>query len=1092
MQVGTYGVFHGGAVTVNTVQAGIDVDALTVRTDDERNLGFGAPGRKVLVAFNQPTSPFDFTALRPSPLDAPIYTLFLSANAGFAYLAFDTLTTNDVTVIAAPTTGFIILAKVTWPASTTLLTQLTLDFTDRQESRLMSSINPLAPTDLYTAGMRFGDAEFNRPLISFAILSEVLQGEAIAKNSDNFSFVVASPADVVGLGTLLTVHPIRVVLRNRVGPDTFYTVIETKTDFTFTYTVGALLGDRIYIWVDPATGTVFSGTTYTPLMGVLVGYGDVPFSALGLEDVPFVLASQVADANAQSGTSVTIQNTTLPSGFVHKAGITTSLAVQKSLLLAANVAIIKGVEYNLPEQQIIFPDAQLLGERCDLLFAEFYRSVDPSPPVGGEFYINVPGVGFIVAHTRYVITPDVPYVDAQNLMLQAGVQGLGGGNFVREASGHYASPYLAAADGFSYALPVALVSRFNQAPFADTNLDGGGLAGLLSTRPDGKKHNFLHTDEIELPAPVLGMHGFNYAAIFGKIMQDILQARHPNKMGASSQLPNHHSKRPLQLDALSSVPVAGANVLSALDGARRAWSAAPLPYWLGTNFANGFDATSTFHSFEDGAHIVTLIAPAEATLYLGGIGGTQPVVQLVWVDTGLPVQLTGPWAVGIDSASATGVLDISAPGYEPSGTVALSFSVVQDAVSFLGNTPSQVYSTALNSAPFYSALEGVPTSFTFATLPALLEAVGPPTKCEAVSVELIVLGAGSSLVTVPATVGGVAVIGVRSVEAVLTSTAIGIKAIQLGGPTHAVTLAAAVTLGDQLNVILLLAGTQCNIEPKNRAVTDFAESTIHTQTLNGGAATYNLILPHNKVLRGLFSYTKVANAPLVQGVYIDGYLYPATVTGFDRNFLQLNLTLTALDWAALPPAQQAKWQWDLVYSYYYLNVGVYALKLALLWSAALTVPDQFKLLYAYNGLPFSPIAGGEAFSLLHRGYVVASNSSIANRSNSYTAPLAERFPAVRGTLQGALAAVPETTLNDPTLMEHAGTLPFEGLVFSVDGAVDFGLGVSAPGAGFLVWLNLVKDDHYFKVFAYVVQDNAFSVSNPVKAFVSYCDANYVE
>lgn len=1091
MQVGTYGVFHGGTVSVNTLQAGIDVTALTVRASDGRNLGFGAPGRKVLVAFNQPTSPFDFTALRPSPLDAPIYTLLLSANAGFAYLAFDTLNTNDITVIAAPATGFVVLAKVTWPANTTTLAQLVLDLVDRQESRLMASTNPLSPQDLYTAGMRFGDAEFNKPLISFAILSEVLQGEAIAKNNDEFSFVVADPTDVEGVGTTLTVHPVKVVLRRRVGPDTTYTVIETKTDFTFTYVVASLLGDRIYIWVDVTTGEVFSGTTYTPPDGVLVGYGDVPFSATTLADVPWVLASQVADANAQSGTSVSIQNATLPSGFVKKSAATTSTVVQKSLLVAENVAIIKGVEYRVPEQQIIFPDAPLTGERMDLLFAEFYRSVDPSPPTSGEFYINVPGVGFIVAHTRYVIIANVPYVDAQNLMLQAGVTGLGGGNFVREPGGHYASPYLPAADGYSYALPVALVSRFNQAPFADTNLDGGGLSGLNSTRPDGKKHNFIHIDEVELPGPILGMHGFNHAAIFGKILHDILRGQHPNKLGRSSQLPNHYSKRPLQLDAMSSSPVAGANLLSALDGVRREWSAAPVPYWLGTHFQNGLDATSTFHAFEDGSRTVTLIAPIDATLWLGGLGGTQPVVQLVWVDTGAPVQLTGAWSVGVDAQSATAIVDDGAPGYEPSGLIALSFAVIQDAVNFLGNTPTQVYSTTLNGNAFYAA-QPDPTTFTFATLPATLDPVGPTTKAEAFSVETVVLGAGSSLITVPATVGGVAVIGVRSVVAVTTSTVVGIKTVVLGTPTHAVTLAAAVALGDQLRVTLLLAGSLCNIVPTNRTLGDFSEATIHTQTINGGGASFNLVLPHNRVLRGLYSYARVANAPLVQGVYIDDYLYPATVTGFDRNFVVLNLTLTLTDYAALPPAQQAKWQLDLLNNYYYLNVGTYALKLALLWSSALAVVDTFKVTYAYHGLPWSPIAGGEEFDLLHKGYIVASNSSIANRSPSYTHPLAERFPAVRGTIQGPTITTPETTLSDPALMELSGFIPFEGLRFGIDGSLDFGLGISAPGDGFMVWASLVKDGPYMKLLAYVVQDNAFSISDDAKAFVSYCDANYVE
>jgi hypothetical protein len=77
-------------------------------------------------------------------------------------------------------------------------------------------------------------------------------------------------------------------------------------------------------------------------------------------------------------------------------------------------------------------------------------------------------------------------------------------------------------------------------------------------------------------------------------------------------------------------------------------------------------------------------------------------------------------------------------------------------------------------------------------------------------------------------------------------------------------------------------------------------------------------------------------------------------------------------------------------------------------------------------------------------------------------------------------------------MELSGLIPLEGTVFGVDGTIDFGLGISVPGAGFMVWVSLVKDLRHFKLLAYVVQDNAFSVSNPVNAYASYPDANYVE
>jgi hypothetical protein len=1088
MQVGSYGVFHGGNVTINTLQTGIDVTAMTVRTEDGRNLGFGAPGRKVVVQFGQLQSPFSFSATRPSPLDAPIYTLLISAQAGHAFVAFDAAVTNDITLIAEPTTGFIVLAKVSWPAGATALQQLSLSFDERQVSRLLTSYNPLDAQDLYTAGMRFGDAEFNKPLIAFSVLGEVLQGEVVARNSDEFNFVVARASDIEGSGPTLTVHPVRVLRRYLTPQGVAYTVIETKTDYTFTYDVPAIIGERIYIWVNPASGEVEAGLAYIPGAGILVAYGDVPFGATGLQVVRWVLASQTTDSNPQSGTSIVVQNMTLPSGFVRPVRVSTSALVQKYLLLHQNVAVVDGVEYNIPEQPVSFPDAPTTDGRLDLLFVELYRRVEPSPPVNGEFFQAVPGGGYIVARARLVVVPGVQYADAQVLMLQPNITGLGGGTFARAADGHFFSSYADAADGKSYALPLALVYRFNQAPFADTNLTGGAAA----TRPDGKQHNFIHMDEVELPGPVLRQHGLNHAAAFGRALQAILRGAHPNKLGAATQLPWYRSKRPVQLDALAGTVLAGAHMFGAPDGARRDWSAASAVYWVGANFVANLDATGPVIAFEDGTRALTLNAPSGANLFLGGAGGVQPVVQLVWVSTGQPVQLTGPWTVGADAVSAVGTVDASAATFQAAGLISVSFAATQRPEAFLSNVPSQILEVTLNGAPLNAATPGPAQNFTFNSLPAQLRPVGPVDACGAFTVNLVAVADGTSLLSVPAEIGGVAVIGVRSVVRVADDAVLGIKTVQLGGANHSVVLTAAVAAGDEARLELLMAGRVCNIIPENRAVTDFAEAVLHSTTVLGERPVYGVALPEGRVLRGVYNFVRVANSATVQGAFLDGYLYPATVTGVDRNFVQVNLTLSAADFAALPVTQQGKWQLDPVQGYYILNAGSFNLQLAILWSAALAPTDQLRILYAYASHPFAPIAGGEQFELLHRGLVIASNSSAANRSPNYFAPLAEKLPGVKGAVLGLGAADPETVFNDPVTLQSRGLLPVEGTQFGIDGSVDFGLGVGTPGAGFLAWACLVKDQRNVRVLAYVSQDNAFSISDPAKAFVTYCDANYVE
>ena len=1088
MQVGSYGVFHGGDVTINTLQTGIDVTAMTVRTEDGRNLGFGAPGRKVVVQFGQLQSPFSFSANRPSPLDAPIYTLLISGQAGHAFVAFDALTTNDIALIAEPTTGFVVLAKVSWPANANTIQQLSLSFDERQASRILTSYNPLDAHDLYTAGMRFGDAEFNKPLIAFSVLGEVLQGEVVARNSDEFNFVVARVADIEGAGPSLTVRPVRVLRRYLTPQGVAYTVIETKTDYVFAYDVPAIIGERIYIWVNPASGAVEAGLSYVPGAGILVAYGDVPFGATGLEAVRWVLASQTTDSNPQSGTSIVVQDMTLPSGFVRPVRVTTSALVQKYLLLHQNVAVIDGVEYNVPEQPVSLPDAPATGERLDLLFVELYRRAEPSPPVNGEFFQAVPGGGYIVARTRLVIVPGVQYTDSQVLMLQPSITGLGGGTFARAADGHFFSAYAEAADGKSYALPVALISRFNQAPFADNNLSGGAAG----TRPDGKQHNFIHMDEVELPGPVLRQHGLNHAAAFGRALQAVLRGEHPNKLGASTQLPAHRSKRPLQLDAIAGAVLDGARMLGAPDGARREWSAAPSTYWVGASFVVNLDAVSPTIAFEDGSRTLTLKAPSGASLFLGGAGGVQPVVQLVWVTTGQPVQLTGPWVVGADGGNAIGTLDPAAASFQAAGLISVSFAVTQRPESFLGNVPAEIFSVTLNGQPLRAAAPGPAQNFTFSGLPAQLRPVGPPDSCGAFSVDLVAVADGTSLLSVPAEIGGVPVLGVRSATRVVDDALLGIRSMQIGSTSHSVILSAAVTAGDEVRLTVVMAGKVCNVTPENRAIADFAEAVLHSTVVLGEAASYGVALPEGRVLRGVFSFARAASAPVIQGVFLDGYLYSATVSGIDRNFVQVNLTLSAVDFAALPVAQQGKWQLDAAHGYYILNAGSFNLQLAILWSAAPAPTDQIKILYAYNSLPFAPVAGGEQFELLHRGFIIASNSSAANCSQNYFAPLAEKLPLVKGAVLGLGVADPETVFSDPTSLQMQGLLPVEGTRFGLDGAISFGSGVGAPGAGFLAWMCLVRDEHSVRVLTYVSQDNAFSISNPSKAFITYCDANYVE
>ena len=198
---GTYGIFRGGEVTINAEFFGIDVGPTILRTSNGRNVGFGKGGRRVSVRFNQPVADFEFNATRPSDLDAPIYRIDIGPNAGHAFVAFDGEVMNDIVVIGQPSTNYVVFAKVSWPAGATQMSDLTLSFDERMESRVLLAPNPLNPGDLYRPGMDFGDISFNEPLVSLSVLSEVLQGELKSRsgNSSMSSSLIATT--LVGLGS---------------------------------------------------------------------------------------------------------------------------------------------------------------------------------------------------------------------------------------------------------------------------------------------------------------------------------------------------------------------------------------------------------------------------------------------------------------------------------------------------------------------------------------------------------------------------------------------------------------------------------------------------------------------------------------------------------------------------------------------------------------------------------------------------------------------------------------------------------------------------------------------------------------------------
>jgi len=1090
MILGTFGIFSGGELTKNALSTSIDIAPTTLRTEDGRNVGFGQGGRRIQVRFNRPT--FEWLSTRPSDLDAPIYALELDGQAGFAYIAFDAESTNDIIVIPAPQTNYVVFAKVSWPVDAASLDDLTLTYVERQESRLLTSPNPIQPGDLYYSGMDFSDVSFNAPLMGFGVLAEVLQAELKARSPEGFKVVLITRDHIEGLGQALTVAPFRVARRHEVlGRDTF-AIVDTRVAAAFTYDVTILVGSRIFIWVDPDTGAVGSGTSYTESLGFMVAYADVPVGAAGLQDLRWILASEISQSFAQAGAEIELFRDALPSGFAAPLVVTPSVLLPNALDLQDAIAIINGVQFSAPSQTLTLPEAPLLGDRLDLVFLEAYRVIEATPPADGSFFVPLADEGFLTTKTRLVVAAGATRALSDEAMLDGQVQSIGGGAYVRHPLGHFVSPYSSSYDGESWAIPVAYAYRFNRDPWSLGNLTGGGLGPLsVPSRPDAKRHDFMHSDEVEVLAPVLSLTGLNHQAIFGQTLDMILKAEHRSMFGQSSLVPTYFSKKPVQVDTVDGTPTPGVRTLSAPDQFRRQWSAAPVPYWVGTGFTPNLDKTNELITYEDGSRTLTLKSPDGGALYTG-ILGTQPVAELAWVETGLPVAIAGSWNLGIDAQAASCVLDDTAPGFDPLGDISLSFEVVQDSTDYLTRPASRMLLALIDGVAIVhaDATEVLRLETTPGNLLATVTAIGDPKKADALVVELTLTADGTNVLLVPEVIEGREVLGVIDASLALGG-GLAIKTYRREVVNHELELTAALAAGVLVTIHVALGGKILNHAPRRLEIGEMAESRVAETVIAGGEAIYRFALPSNRVMLGCFSFVRTPATPAVHGVYLNNRLYPAVVTGFNRNLVEVSLTLAQAEYLALPLGDQADWAYHVGSDTYRLTPGAYSLKLGILWSDPLTAVQDLALVYQHAALPFLPVSGGEVFELLARGLLLSSNSSVANEQASYTAPVAEKFPVVAGMRIGP-AAGPTTSLLDVQNVPQLGQWPHDGIHFEVDGGIEFQAGVGTPGAGFVTWLALVKVNRHLRLLAYVETGATFPVDNDDKAFLSYPLSQFVE
>lgn len=1119
MQYGNIGLFYGGELTKVRPTNAIHVSAFLVKTTQGMfGVGEATPARSIRVSFNQPEP--DFTITHLSSYENPVYELRVPASAGEAFVVFDPAK-SEISVVWAPNSTMPIFARLHWDAGATSVDDVTIDYGPRQISRVAESKDPIRPEQYYHNTMDFSDARFNDPLVSFGIMGNVLQGESRARLGSSYAYSTLRGDDIVPGTNSVTFKPFEVFIRERHDGQDVYRHVDTKQEEVLTFPNFAIdwTNCTIHVGMHPETGALVADKNIQPrvtladdseVVAVPLAYVNVPAGAVGMADLQFVVVSDSTGNNLQTGTEVWSHQLAHPSGFVKPFEVTIPEALN-SIQTVDNGLFIQGVLVKADADVVNLGPAPALGDRLDFVYAKVRRVLYPTVPQDGSFYTQLAGSGYAVMQVEFMTVHGVPHNRVDEIMrLPVETFPELGWDPAAEGDGSYTKTDISSFGGRSWAVPVMFLSRFSKDEGYTVATPWGGTG-----RPDGKTHDRVHLDEVELCAPVVRLNSaVSDARILGEAMDAVLRGE-PTQMarGGVSGYPSPFSKHPLQVDALSIDPVPGAHMLTPPNGLRRQWTAQPRPYWMSTSFdvkgnLEAGDYSNGFAVYDHDARELTLHMPTGTILHLQGGEGGVPEISLRWTHNGLdvviePIPQEGgpalPFVVSSDRKSMTLRLSNAGGSGFPNAETVLRAVVAVKVISLrdthLKETPAELLRAEWNGAPAIIANEMVALDYVQGIAGEhIVMPIGHTEKGEASTLLLRQTAAADTKVfTFATSYEGRAVHGIQQVDLLgEDGRPVSTRAIaqqRFVGGNLEVTLFDTVPANAGIEAHVALAGRIVNVRPDVNGIYEFGEAMMVTGQASGGDI-HHVVLRAPAIpsagefatLLGAFAYVNdndYLNTSF--GVLVDGEMFPAVVSGFGTNMMTVSLSISAADHGMM---KGNKANWHVAPSgRYVLNQGV-QFQVPCLLSAALEAGDDFQFFYKGSALGFHPVSSADEFEIVHRGYVIASSDSIANQSDSHLSPIAERFPLTRGGMY-APDITPTTSVRDAALsFEQNGILPMEGTRFKVNGRISMGVYIDTPQSGVVAWIALVRRGHDLHVFTYVIDEGPLLVNNPARAFLS--------
>lgn len=849
---------------------------------------------------------------------------------------------------------------------------------------------------------------------------------------------------------------------------------------------------NIYVMINKTTGAPSIGFSESPSTHYTFARTLAPVSgsATDLDGVEFEVLNDLNGIDRVREEMGSLFKGTLASGFLTPPELSEGSG-SNLISFGKNILHILGHSINLGDTNIDLGAPPSSGSELDFVFLEVWREETPNIQVFSSIRV-VKGINPINKNNPF----SDPLVNSTAIAPAAFL--------VQEREGHWSSIDINnGVDLKRFAIPIALVSRFNSALFSSGNLNGG------VGRPDQKTALLINKDEILNLAPFSGRERTNLLnSSINLLLQGLLKTGFDQAV-YDEGLTGSFSTNPYQIDYIGSY--SPGSKIGESDGGKRVWSRNTFQeikfsfkFKSDSEAPNvGLGYTSPFCTFNEVNKKLT-ISPSisnDFQLSIDQLTG-QPLVEIRWVDNGELVELASPWNIDGNSGVADITLDFS--NHPVVSEIAVVFKAKYVDASGFSKIPSSIKSVKRNDASGFSNYFAVASSLQThiskerdltrsSTINSInyvdflcVDSFGSSIKGYAHSIGYHKSGNGTSgPYTIPISLESTyTACSVIKAENAITKAPYPISYTEISGSDLLVRLKNGVPNNTPIIFYVGVEGNQFDYDKGSLEISNLGKaSTINT--INGNPITVgsSAIIRYcsGRLIWGLSSQ----NGKCV--VWVNNISVPVKVEGLGSNLLTLDLSLTSVEWSSLTSAQKALY--SVGSGGLYRPNSAYLVQFSIFES--IEENSSIVIKYSYSASPWNPFdpTKGKA-EVVDRGFFLLTTDGPANKGSSAFSPVSERFPEVQGVSNvgdGGVEASP-LGLSDIMNFQQVESLFLEGSEIKFDGSLGLSSFVQAPN-GMAVWVCKIKQGSSHLLFAYCVRDGQFILNNPNQAFITELQYN---